>query len=83
MKHQNKTARNSSSSTSGSPRYSFRLPDGSVPINSGKLSWVGNVDQALKDAKSWKATHLVVLHQREDSEKWFITDEIPLENAVG
>ena len=64
-----------------SPRYSFRLPDGALPVNNGKLSWVGNVDQALKDAESWAATHLVVLHQREDSEKWFITDEIPLENS--
>ena len=57
------------------------MPDGSLPIHNGKLSWVGNVDQAMKDAESWGATHLVVLHQRDDSEKWFITDEIPRENA--
>lgn len=49
-----------------------------MPISNGKLSWVGNVDQAMQDAKSWGATHLVVLHKRDDSDKWFITDEIPM-----
>jgi hypothetical protein len=83
MKTTKQSRSGGSSLTTCSPRYSFRLPDGSLPINNGKLSWVGNVDQAMKDAESWGATHLVVLHQRDDSEKWFITDEIPLENAGG
>ena len=62
-----------------SPRYSFRMPDGRLPMVGGKLSWVGNRERADIKAKSWGAVAIVVLH-RNAAGSWNITEEIPLPN---
>jgi hypothetical protein len=61
-----------------SPRYSFRMIDGTMPFNAGKLSWVSCIDRAIHEANTWGASHLLVLHQMDDSARWRITDEIEL-----
>lgn len=69
-----------SPSTLCSPRYSFRMPDGRVPMVGGKVSWVGNRERADTEAKSWGAVAILVLRQNAEG-TWDVAEEIPLENA--
>lgn len=81
-KRSNSNAKSGSSPLICSPRYSFRMPDGRLPMVGGKLSWVGNRKRADIEAKSWGAVAIVVMNQ-DGSGSWSITEEIPLENVQG
>lgn len=58
-------------------RYSFRMSDGRLPTQAGKLSWMADRDKAEESARSWGSKTLLILAPSND-ESWVISQEVPL-----
>lgn len=58
-------------------RYSFRMSDGRLPTQAGKLSWMADRDKAEESARSWGSKTLLILAPSNDG-SWVISQEVPL-----